>query len=93
MSDDKPYTIKVEVPTHLDKDDNRGYTEIAIDAIASIFENISSQLRLRRNTGDGTKSLPSPQENSCDNEEVVVYKDRPLDDQEWLECEEIYEEE
>ena len=88
MSDDKPYTIKVEVPTHLDEADNRDLIEITLDGIASIFENISSQLRTRNNST--TRGLLAndeiasdyrfDQEIACDNEELVVYKDRLLGD-------------
>jgi hypothetical protein len=89
MSDDKPYTIKVEVPTHLDEDDTRGLIEIVIDGVASIFENISTQLRTRNSTTSAClendpKELPRPvdQETPCDNEEVVVYQDRLLGEDE-----------
>jgi hypothetical protein len=88
MSDDKPYTIKVEVPTHLDEEDSRSLIEVTLDGIASIFENISAQLRARNNSstqGILTNALSIEdcdldQETPCDNEEVVVYKDRLLNE-------------
>jgi len=82
-TDDNRYTIKVEVPKELQDPQGKDFLEIAIDGLADMLSSISNQLRSQGNNNT-SKQLANPedsdqhlldQEETCDKEDLVVYKD------------------
>jgi predicted nucleic acid-binding protein len=81
--DDNRYTIKVEVPKELRDPQGKDFLEIAIDGFADMLSTISHQLRSQGNNNTSNQ-IANPedseqylldQDQACDKEDPVVYKD------------------
>ena len=90
MSNDKPYTINVEVPTDsIAREETREVNEILLAGLATLFNRISSSLRGDTRIHDNTHIDTNNEDNileatfednsSCDKEDSVIYHDSDQD--------------
>lgn len=91
MSNDKPYTINVEVPTKpITSEEPREVRDILITGLADLFNSIASGLRQPPFSNNNTNVQPGNEEDivdaaftqvsSCDKQDSVIYLDSDQDE-------------
>lgn len=92
MSNDKPYTIKVEVPTDsIASEETREVHEILLTGLSDLFNKISLSLRRSNdhytNTTTEERSIDNVidadfvDNSACDRDDSVIYHDSDKDNQ------------
>ena len=89
MSNDKPYTINVEVPTDsITTDEPREVPEILVTGLMDLFNRISRRLRkppsqdttgTALETGGTIIDIDFDEVSACDKEDSVIYHDSDQD--------------